>query len=42
MVPVIYDPEKLSRAKTGARKDIDYRDERLMVAAGWRCSSPAW
>ncbi|WOX11826.1 DUF3592 domain-containing protein [Streptomyces sp. N50] len=31
VVPVIYDPEQPSRAKTGGRKDIDYRGERLAV-----------
>ncbi|MEU6192987.1 DUF3592 domain-containing protein [Streptomyces sp. NPDC047061] len=31
VVPVIYDPEKPTRARTGARKDIDYRGERLTV-----------
>ncbi|MFK0287157.1 DUF3592 domain-containing protein [Streptomyces sp. NPDC090499] len=31
VVPVIYDPENPTRAKTGGRKDIDYRGERLAV-----------
>lgn len=31
VVPVVYDPENPTRGKTGVRKDIDYRDERLMV-----------
>ncbi|MEV5850138.1 DUF3592 domain-containing protein [Streptomyces sp. NPDC051985] len=31
VVAVIYDPERPTRAKTGARKDIDYRAERLAV-----------
>lgn len=30
-VPVIYDPERPTRARTGTRGDIDYRDERMMV-----------
>lgn len=31
VVPVIYDPEKPTRAKTGTRGDLDYRAERLAV-----------
>ncbi|WP_428957324.1 hypothetical protein [Streptomyces sp. cg35] len=31
VVAVIYDPKKPTRAKTGGRKDINYRAERLAV-----------
>ncbi|MEW1780117.1 DUF3592 domain-containing protein [Streptomyces sp. NPDC086777] len=31
VVPVVYDPEMPTRAKTGTRGDIDYKDDRLVV-----------
>lgn len=31
VVPVIYDPQKPTRAKTGGRKDIDYKEARMYV-----------
>jgi hypothetical protein len=31
VVPVIYDAEKPTRAKTGTRRDLDYKDDRLVV-----------